>query len=210
MVFSPRVRMVSLDRADRGGWRLHVATQTGRTASAWTNAATGRGGAYAGLAFLLILGAFSLSSSTWQTGPEAHTLLEVTATLLALFVAAIAFVRYYTRPTATFLFVATAFLGTALLDGYHAVVTTTYVASLVPSTIDPLIAWSWLASRMFLSGFLWLSYLAWRRRQRHGAAADWISLPPICRASWTVRTAAPSSSNSSSPSAAARRCAAAS
>jgi hypothetical protein len=118
-----------------------------------------------------------LATSTWQSSVELHTLLEVAGCLIALFVATMALVRYHTRPTTTFLFVALAFLGTGLLDGYHAIVTMTFGSALLPSTVEPLIPWSWLASRMFLSAFLLLSYLAWRRREKHGEVAEWAPRP---------------------------------
>ena len=97
-----------------------------------------------------------------------HTLLEAGAHLISLFVALIAFVRFYTRPKTTLLFVAAAFLGTAFLEGYNAVVTSTYLDAWFPSGSGSLVAWAWLAPRLFLSGFLWLAYLAWRREERIG------------------------------------------
>ena len=79
-------------------------------------------------------------------------------------------VRFYTKKNNTFLFIGTGFLGTGLLDGYHAVVTSTFFASNFPSAPSSLIPWSWIASRLFLSVLLWLSWLAWRREDRLGAS----------------------------------------
>ncbi|MCH8331052.1 MAG: hypothetical protein IH946_06690, partial [Bacteroidetes bacterium] len=49
--------------------------------------------------------------------------MEGIATLLALVVGTMALVRFYSKKNNTFLFIGTGFLGTALLDGYHAIVT---------------------------------------------------------------------------------------
>lgn len=112
---------------------------------------------------------FPLRNSTWQGNAELHTLMEVIATTLATTVGILALIHFYTKKDSTFLFVGTGFLGTALLDGYHAVVTSTFFAALFPSGLGSLIPWSWIASRFFLSVLLFLSWLAWRRENRLGA-----------------------------------------
>jgi PAS domain S-box-containing protein len=85
----------------------------------------------------------------WVGNAYLHTLHEMAAVMLALGVAAIALVRFYSRKSDTFLLLGAAFLGIAFLDGYHAV-----QASRAVSTGPP---WSWLASRLFLAVFLWWS-----------------------------------------------------
>ena len=89
-------------------------------------------------------------------------------TSLALFVGVMAIARFYTKHNNIFLFIGTGFLGTALLDGYHAVVTHPSFAESFPSAPSSLIPWSWVASRMFLSILLLLSWLAWRRERLLG------------------------------------------
>ena len=79
-----------------------------------------------------------------------------------------AIARFYTKHNNIFLFIGTGFLGTALLDGYHAVVTHPSFAESFPSAPSSLIPWSWVASRMFLSILLLLSWLAWRRERLLG------------------------------------------
>ncbi|MBM4080760.1 MAG: PAS domain S-box protein, partial [Planctomycetes bacterium] len=66
--------------------------------------------------------------------------------------------------------IGTGFLGTGLLDGYHAVVTSPLFPGRLASDLPSLIPWSWLASRLFLSVALWLSWLAWKREQALGEA----------------------------------------
>ena len=100
---------------------------------------------------LLLLGYVVLRDSSWQGNTQLHTIIEVVATLLALVAGVIALVRFYSKKSNTYLFIGAGFLGTALLDGYHAVVTSSFFASSFPSLPVSLIPWSWIASRMFLS-----------------------------------------------------------
>lgn len=119
---------------------------------------------------VLFLGGLALQDSTWQGSMQLHTLMEAIATVLALNVGILALVRFYSKKDNTFLFVGTGFLATGLLDGYHAIVTSSYFAESFPSSEPSLIPWSWLASRLFLSILLWLSWLFWKREERLGEA----------------------------------------
>ncbi len=114
--------------------------------------------------YLWVRGAPWLSSETF------HTVLEVSATLLAFFVGVLALVRFYSKKNNTVLFLGAGFIGTGLLDGYHAAVTSAYFKVFMPSDLPSLIPWSWVASRQFLAVMLLLSWLGWRREQRAGAA----------------------------------------
>ena len=87
----------------------------------------------------LLLSFVLLWTSTWQGNTQLHTLMEVLATALALFVGVVALVRFYTQRNSTFLFVGTGFFGTALLDGYHAIVTSSFFDHLLPSVPSSLI-----------------------------------------------------------------------
>ena len=113
---------------------------------------------------------FPLRNLSWQGGAELHTLMETVATILALIVGAMALVRFYSRGSNTVLLIGTGFLGTALLDGYHAIVTASYFAPYFQSDPASPLPWSWIASRLFLSLMLLLSWLAWRRESRLGEA----------------------------------------
>jgi anti-anti-sigma regulatory factor len=86
-----------------------------------------------------------------------------------LTVGVLALVRFYTKKNNTFLFIGCGYLGAALLDGYHTVVTSSFVSPLLPSNLPSLAPWSWMSSRLFLSVLLFLSWLAWRREVRLGA-----------------------------------------
>ena len=119
---------------------------------------------------LLFLINLHLRRVMWRGSTELHTLMELAATLLALTIGTLALVRYYSRKENSFLFVGTGFLGTGLLDGYHAVVTSSFFAAHFPSPPPSLIPWSWLASRLFLSVLLWLAWVFWKREDRLGVS----------------------------------------
>ncbi len=108
----------------------------------------------------------------WRGSSQLHTIMEVIATLLAVIVGAMALVRYYSKENTVFLFVGVGFLGTAFLDGYHAVVTSAYFRPFMPSDLPHLIPWSWVASRQFLAVLMFLSWVAWRREERLGVAGQ--------------------------------------
>jgi PAS domain S-box-containing protein len=122
-------------------------------------------------AFALLSAAYLfLNRSTWHGSSQLHTLMELAATLLALVVGVLALVRFYSRKDNTFLFIGAGFIGTGLLDGYHALVSAAVFKLYFPSPLPSLIPWSGFASRLFLSVFLWLSWALWRREARCGDA----------------------------------------
>ncbi len=123
---------------------------------------------YIGCAIVLAAGAALLSDMQTQSSTYWHTVLESVAMLLAFFVGAIALLRFYARKSNLFLFVGTAFIGTGLFDGYHAVVTSAYIVQYFPTVSASLIAWSWLASRVYLSLLLLLSWVTWQREASRG------------------------------------------
>ena len=123
---------------------------------------------YLATALALVFLSIPLRGIAWHGDAELHTVMEVAAALIALAVGGLALLRYHSLKHATFLFVGMGFLGTALLDAYHAAVTSRWFAAQFSSGLDSLIPWSWTASRVFLSQFLCLSYLAWWREQRVG------------------------------------------
>ena len=119
----------------------------------------------------LMLGYAATRGSIWIGGAQLHTVMEAVSTLLAMIVGTMALVRFYAKKNNTFLFIGTGFLGTSFLDGYHAIVTSAFFKPLMPSDLPALIPWSWVASRQFLSIFMFLSILAWLREQRLGESS---------------------------------------
>ena len=110
----------------------------------------------------------ALRGTGWHGSAHLHTIMEVIATTLALFVGVMAMVRFYTLKNSTLVFVGTGFLGAALLDGYHALVTSAFFAPYLPSDLPSLIPWSWIASRQFLALMLCFGSVAWALEKRRG------------------------------------------
>ncbi len=111
-----------------------------------------------------------LRGSQWQGSTVMHSIMELAATILAFTVGYVAIKRYNATNKYTFLIIGAGFLGTGFLDGYHALVTSAPIKGYLPSDLPALIPWSWVASRLFLSIMLLLSYLGWRRIQKFGEA----------------------------------------
>ncbi|MCH8814996.1 MAG: GHKL domain-containing protein [Chloroflexi bacterium] len=154
------------------------------------NQAQSRLAVYAAVFVILFVGYFLLRGTDWQGSTQLHTLMETVASTLALFVGVTALVRFVTKRDNMFLFIGTAFLGTAMLDGYHAIVTSSAFHDLWPSAPSHLIPWSWIASRLFLSVLLFLSWWAWTRESRLGESGRiservvWIAVAVLTLASF--------------------------
>jgi PAS domain S-box-containing protein len=133
---------------------------------------------YAVLFVLLAAGAVLLRGGPGgDTGLTAHTVMESVSTVLAAIIGGLALVRYYSRKQATFLLIGTGFLGAAVLNLNHALVTSEAVfgdiAAVHPGVdATTMFAWSWTAERVFLSLFLFGSLLAWRREIPEEGATD--------------------------------------
>ncbi len=117
-------------------------------------------------AALLIFGFIVLQSFVWEADSDFHTLMEVVVTMLALMVGTMSLVRYYAQRDDSFLLIGAAFLGVALLDSYHAFVSTDIFSVWFPSPPVSLVPWSWVASRLFLAVMMFVSWIEWKRRKK--------------------------------------------
>ena len=124
---------------------------------------------YAATTVVLIAVFFGARTLSWVSPEWVHTLLESLAAGTAATVGVIALVRYYSRRNSTLLLIGAGFLGTALLDAFHAVVTAEGLLHLLPSTHESLTLWSWLGSRVCLSAVLAWSWIAWKREELSGS-----------------------------------------
>ena len=121
--------------------------------------------------FTGLVAVFALTRGVeWHSDAYLHTILETIATLLALMVGVVAWVRYHSRPSNLDLFLSVSFLGTGLLDCYHAVVTAPWLGAYFASAAGSLIPWSWMASRLFLAVMMVLTWYAVGREDRRGQA----------------------------------------
>lgn len=111
---------------------------------------------------LLIGVCLMFEKRSWHSDNQLHSNMELAATLVAAIVGVLALVRYYARSRVSYFFIGTGFLGAALLDGFHLVVTQQSMIALLPSEPARLIAWSWFFSRTFLAGWLVLSLVMWK------------------------------------------------
>lgn len=111
---------------------------------------------------ILFFGFLLLRDVPWEGSKQLHTLMELLATFLAGMVGVLALVRYYSHKSSIFLLIGAAFMGTALLDGYHTIVTSSFFDAIFPSPSPSLIPWSWNASRTYLAIFMLLSWLTSR------------------------------------------------
>lgn len=125
---------------------------------------------YVTSAVILTALGIALQPAGWKGTAQLHTLMELAATMLAMIIGVVAMIRFYSKKQNAYLFVGIGFFGTAFLDGYHAVVTSSFFSQYLPSGLAALIPWSWNASRTFLAVLMVLSVWAWRREQRMGAA----------------------------------------
>lgn len=129
-----------------------------------------RTAAYTALAAALLVLFLGVRTVEWHGSPTLHLLLESTAALLALFIGTLALLRYYARPNPTLLLIGAGFLGTAVLDVYHVAIAAIHLPG-APDDPTAVVAWSWLAGRVFLSLLLVWSWTVWRRETRLGAEA---------------------------------------
>ena len=138
---------------------------------------------YGVLFVVLLAGAVLLRGNLfWTTGATAHTVMEAISTVLAAIIGGLALVRYYSRKQATFLLIGTGFLGAAILNLNHTLITSDALIDALAARhpgVDgtTLFAWSWTAERVFLSLFLFVSLLAWRQevRDEHEGADEVIN-----------------------------------
>ena len=122
---------------------------------------------YVLLIAVLLAGGFVFDQMTWKSNGEMHTLLESITTLLALISGLMSLVRYYTKKSSTFLLLGSGFLGTAVLNGYHAAITSSFLAGRTPSALMALTLWSGATSRLFLALLMCASLWASKRELRH-------------------------------------------
>ncbi len=127
---------------------------------------------YAGLLVGLLALRVLAGQITWVGNAELHTLVETVATLLALVIGAMALVRYYSQKTTSYLILGSGFLGAGLLDGYHALVTSSFCAECTRSSLSTLIPWTGGLSRLLLSVLMCASLFIWRSG-KHDRREEW-------------------------------------
>lgn len=131
-------------------------------------------GFYSAVLLLLVILRVVMGQSSWMGSANLHMLLEFTAASLALFVGALAWVRFYTKRSSAYFYIGSGFIGAGLLDAYHAMRSVSLSELLVPTAVS-LDMWQWNPSPTFLGIFIAGSWLIWQRGQRpHGQKQDYL------------------------------------
>ena len=126
---------------------------------------------YSAVVLLLVFMRLLVGRAEWTGSANLHMLMEFVAASLALFVGALALVRFYTRRNSAYFFIATGFIGAGLLDAFHAMRTVTLSELLEPTAVF-LQSWRWNPSPIFLSIVMVGSWLIWQRNKRLTQAAN--------------------------------------
>lgn len=121
---------------------------------------------FIGLFFFLLIVSIVIQISPaagWHSQTTTtHTLMQFIATILALFCGIAALYQYYKNEATAnsmLIFIGVGFLGTAIIDAYHAIVTASWFIKAFPQLPSSIAEWSWLATRVFLSFLFILSLL---------------------------------------------------
>ena len=102
--------------------------------------------------------------ATWHGDAEFHTVLESLQRSSRSSPAPWPWCAYYAKRSSTFLLIGSGFLGASLLDGFHALITSSFLAGRTPTSLPALTHWSGAVSHVFLSLLLLASLVAWKRR----------------------------------------------
>jgi signal transduction histidine kinase/CheY-like chemotaxis protein len=113
---------------------------------------------------LMVIGWWPAHRLVWLGNSELHTLLEAVSACLGAGAGFMALARYYTRKDGIYLLLGSGFLGAALLDIFHATVTSSFLADHMHEGVSLVAPWSGVTSRLFLSILLCASTLVWKLR----------------------------------------------
>ncbi len=136
------------------------------------------------ITLILVAIAPFIAQVKWRGTPEFHTVLEVIATEMALMIGVLALASYYAKRSRMLLLIGTGFIGSGILDGCHALVTSTLLSRYMPSEFPALSHWSGAMSRVFLSLLLCASLFAWKERPIAGRNTERMIYMLV--ASWTL------------------------
>ena len=126
------------------------------------NHATRRSLAYVVVASVVLVASIGAHRSAWQGNAELHTLFETIGSVLGFVTGAMALVRYYTKKSGMFLLLGSGYLGNAVLEGCHAVVTSSFFAGHSPALLSNMVPWSGFMPTVFMSLLMCASVVAWQ------------------------------------------------
>jgi PAS domain S-box-containing protein len=129
------------------------------------NYAKGRGLTYVAITVILLAASVAAHRSAWQGNAELHTLFETIGSVLGFVTGTMALVRYYTKKSGMFLLLGSGYVGGAVLEGCHAVVTSSFFVGHNPAVLSNMIPWSGFMSTVFISLLMCASLVAWKREK---------------------------------------------
>ncbi|MBD3362145.1 PAS domain S-box protein [Candidatus Dojkabacteria bacterium] len=138
-----------------------------------------------GLVFLYFL----FRDVDWNVTTSLNTIIDINSVLIPLIVSVLVLVRFPSKKNYIFLFIGIGFLGATILDAYDSIMTTMVLEELPESQYGSFFTWGWFASRLFLSVFIFLSYVLTELRKIHGKVAE-VSEPVVYALGWILLLAA--------------------
>jgi hypothetical protein len=90
---------------------------------------------YGMLAGVLFVCAYPAHRAAWRGDSELHTLFEAISALLAITSGVLALVRFHAKKNSSFLLLGSCFLGAGVIDAYHAIITSSFLAGYTPSAL---------------------------------------------------------------------------
>ncbi|GBF12113.1 sporulation kinase A [Tepidibacillus sp. HK-1] len=108
---------------------------------------------------------FIISKLHMERSINLHTHIETFGSILSFFVGVIALTRFYSKKNNTFLLLSTGYIGTALLQGIHGILTSTSFIKHIDK-LPSITTWCYLTSRIFLPILLLLSYFSWQKENK--------------------------------------------
>lgn len=105
--------------------------------------------------------------------------METAATVMAAMVGALGLVRYHARRQLPYLILGTGFVGTAFLDGYHAVVTSLWFPESWITPLSSMVAWSWYAPRCLMAVVTVVFWWSWKQSESRPRVDEWIAYAAV-------------------------------
>lgn len=105
----------------------------------------------------------------WQLDIDLHTLMEMVGSILSIFIAVFAYVRYFSKKNNMYLFISTGFLVEGSFRGIHAILTSRFLIDFVPPYIN---TWIFVVARFVFPILLLLSYYTWKKENSMGHQAS--------------------------------------
>ena len=112
------------------------------------------------ISLVIMLTYYPLSNIDVLVPAEAHTLIESTASLIALFIGIMSLVRFYSNRSARYLILGAGFIGIAALDGTNTILNSSWIQADLTTATSSTSSLSYLGSQLLLSFIFLAIFLA--------------------------------------------------